>query len=152
MDQFKIEKPCHSSNVMGFDVDAALHYRTPIKPQKPLFICLLPMQKTLLGNMPHFSYAFKKNLLHTHTHTSAHRERATQTLPSSLFHIISIPRSKIYSFTLLWHCCAHLLASVKQKTSALQRCLIVNKVSSHLCKNVAIHPQLQTDPWWQTCS
>lgn len=57
MDQFSTEKLWHSSNVMGFDVDAELHYRTPMKPVKPLFICLLPMQKTLAGNMPHFSYA-----------------------------------------------------------------------------------------------
>lgn len=57
MDQFSTEKLWHSSNVMGFDVDAELHYRTPMKPVKPLFICLLPMQRTLAGNMPHFSYA-----------------------------------------------------------------------------------------------
>lgn len=58
MDQFSTEKLWHSSNVMGFDVDAELHYRTPMKPVKPLFICLLPMQRTLAGNMPHFSYAW----------------------------------------------------------------------------------------------
>ncbi len=57
MDQFSTEKLWHSSNVMGFDVDAELHYRTPLKPVKPLFICLLPMQRTLAGNVPHFCYA-----------------------------------------------------------------------------------------------
>ena len=58
MDQFSTEKLWHSSNVMGFDVDAELHYRTPLKPVKPLFICLLPMQRrTLAGNVPHSCYA-----------------------------------------------------------------------------------------------
>ena len=57
MDQFSTEKLWHSSNVMGFDVDAELHYRALLKPLKPLFICLLPMQRTLAGNVPHFCYA-----------------------------------------------------------------------------------------------
>lgn len=54
MDQFSREKLWHSSNVMGFDVDAELHYRTSLKPVKPLFICLFPMQRTSAGNIPHF--------------------------------------------------------------------------------------------------
>lgn len=82
MDQFSTEKLWHSSNVMGFDVDAELHYRTPMKPVKPLFISLFPMQRTLAGSMPHFSDAgvffsssscTKKSVAHdmrTYTHTS----------------------------------------------------------------------------------
>lgn len=90
MDQFSTEKLWHSSNVMGFDVDAELHYRTPMKPVKPLFICLLPMQRTLAGNMPHFSYAAsfffilckeECGLWHAHLHLYAP--------PTPLLHFLS---------------------------------------------------------------
>lgn len=58
MDQFSAEKLWHSSNVKGFDVDAELHCRTPLKPVKPLFIRLFPMQRTLAENVPHFCCVF----------------------------------------------------------------------------------------------
>ena len=57
-DQVSREKLWRSSNVMGFDVDAELHYGTPMKSEGTLFICLLHMRRTSAGNMHRFSYAF----------------------------------------------------------------------------------------------
>lgn len=56
-DQVSREKLWRSSNVMGFDVDAELHYGTPMKSERPLFICRLHMQRTSAKNMHRFSYA-----------------------------------------------------------------------------------------------
>lgn len=74
MDQFSREKLWHSSNVMGFDVDAELHYRTSLKPVKPLFICLFPMQRTSAGNIPHFCCTdafFPLIIVQRHLHSSS---------------------------------------------------------------------------------
>lgn len=74
MDQFSREKLWHSSNVMGFDVDAELHYRTSLKPVKPLFICLFPMQRMSAGNIPHFCCTdafFPLIIVQRHLHSSS---------------------------------------------------------------------------------
>lgn len=154
MDQFSTEKLWHSSNVMGFDVDAELHYRTPMKPVKPLFICLLPMQRTLAGNMPHFSYAWVFFVFFSisckeecgschawHTHP-----------PTLLLHVIgsSLP-AKNLTFDPFVALIRSFVGFVKWKSCGLQRFLIVNKVWFHLCQG-GIHLQLQIAPWWNIWS
>ena len=47
MDQFATERRWQSWNVMGFDVDAELHYTVQQERLKTLSVCLLHMQRTL---------------------------------------------------------------------------------------------------------
>lgn len=157
MDQFSTEKLWHSSNVMGFDVDAELHYGTPMKPVKPLFISLFPMQRTLAGSMPHFSDTgvfFPPHLAQRGVWlmTCAPTLTRPPDSPPSLFCVIgSFLSDKNFTFDSFVTLTSSFVGFEKWESCGLQRFPILNKVWFHPC-NCTTHPQLQAAPWWNISS
>ena len=171
MDQFSTEKLWHSSNVMGFDVDAELHYRTPLKPVKPLFICLLPMQRMLAGNTCLTSatlFCFFSPLLLVHRGARLVARAPTPPHPLLLLLICVLfqlqweisTSSRLVSYdwfflparisllTPFVTLTCSFVAFMKRKSHTLMTFLLVYKVWFHLCGTLLSFLQIQTAPWW----